>query len=132
MTEIHIDKATNAQLDYAVAVAQGWFLTGKSKDYWHNGNHVVYGLNDSCIGASYKPTTNQAQCFDLIAKFKILCEWNAESGDSIPDYTDEWYCNIYGSGFFYTDESLSIAAVKALLLAKFPDGKIPVFNDNIK
>ena len=122
MTKIHIDKATNTQLDYAAAVAQEIeaIITGGAcviKQGFYSAEEI------------YNPTGDQAQCFDLIQQFKILCSWNQESGDSEPDYLDMWYCNVYGSYFFDTDASLNIAAVKAFLLSVYPDGMIETVNE---
>jgi hypothetical protein len=127
MTEIHIDSATNGQLDYAVAVAMGWTDNNDWSIPMFNCNGD-FGL-DSIPKQGWKPTTDQAQCFDLIQKFKVMCEWNAESGDSKPAYLDMWYCNVYKCCFFDTNESLNIAVVKAVLLSKFPNCMIPTKED---
>jgi Protein of unknown function (DUF2591) len=74
MVKIHIDQATNAQLDYAVAVAQGWIAELSLKD------NVLAKKSQYECRVCYSPTTNQAQCGELIDKFKIATDW----------VSDEW------------------------------------------
>jgi len=60
MTEIDIDSATNGRLDYAMAVAQGWFF---DKNMWcrkPTSSELIERI--MIIGDYYHPTTDQAQC----------------------------------------------------------------------
>lgn len=122
--KIHIDQATNEQLDYAVAVAKECFssveITGGAcivKDGFYQPEYV------------YNPTANQLQCGELIDEFEICCNYlGVMSG---------WECRLFSSmtnlrviatecGAFCRDNSRLIAACKAFLLSVYPDGMIPV------
>lgn len=111
MAKIHIDEATVEELNYAVAVAQEF-------DVYLEDGKVMLRWND-VFSEHYHPTTSQAQCFDLILKFKVSCTWNQESGDSSPNYLNQWYCTAQDSVFYDYNESLNIAVIKAILLHVF-------------
>lgn len=123
MAKIKIDDATNEQLDYAVAVAQGWreffiddfVLDDKSNVAWTESicpGRLRYSL------ASYKPTTDQAQCGELIDEFMIGLQ-STKLGD--------WFTDFSG---YMEGESRLILACKAFLYSKCPDGIIEVQGDN--
>jgi len=120
VSKINLDDATNEQLDYAVGIAQ-WELLPVQKHF--NERAFKKENGDVLLVSQYHPTSSQAQCFDLIQRHKVLCEWNAESGDSS---LDMWYCGVYESCFFDINESLNLAVVKAVLLSKYQDGIIPI------
>ena len=113
MAKKHIDQATNEQIDYAVAVAQGWKF---NESEWSdkNGETIIHFFE------KYHPTTDQAQCGKLIDKFRINCEANAFSAFSI------WKCFIYSQNKKIVNESRLVAACKAFLWSKYPDGMIPI------
>ncbi len=109
-----IDNATPAQLDYAVAVAQGF-------EARITGGACVIKRGFYSIEEVYAPATDQAQCGELIDTFGIATKpklsknkiWIAES-----------------IGWWEVEhESRLIAAVKAFLWSKYPDGLIEVQDD---
>jgi hypothetical protein len=63
--KIRIDKTTNDQLNYAVAVAQGW------KARIHPELKVQAMIEHRPWWDSYYPTTSQQQCGKLIDDFNI-------------------------------------------------------------
>jgi hypothetical protein len=112
MTEIRIEEATNAQLDYAVAVAQSeeWKAKNLNTD-WRNNNFIF---------SDYHPTTNQAQCGELIDEFKISTHFG----------NDLWLAKCYEKDAFVPcEKSRLVAACKAYLWSVYPDGMIEVEND---
>ena len=107
MAKIHIDKATNKQLDYAAAVALGWKKRKfKPAPMWAE-NGILRCWDD------YEPTTDQAQCGDLIDKHGI----STELKDGL------WTARLTQ---YDKDKSRLVAAVKAFLWSKYPDGMIEV------
>ena len=126
MANIKIDDATNAQLDYAAAVGQGWVLRtfGDLEDVekslgmgemfiWTKGKEVLYSLH------LYRPTTDQLHGGELIDNFKITTDFERIDG--------ECGAKVAGVTMLYVfDKSKLIAAVKAFLWSKHPDGMIPI------
>jgi len=128
MNKVHIDEATNTQLDYAAAVGQEMYNPEERQlDYIFTdkktGKKILF-----CNGEVYHPTTDQTQCGELIDKFKICCIYlGMMSG---------WEARLYsemtnlkeinsGTGVFAQHESRLIAAVKAFLWSIYPGGMIP-------
>lgn len=132
MANIKIDDATNKQLDYAVAVAQGWVLktfgdldnTEKSLGMgtmfiWVKGKEVLYSLH------LYRPTADQAQCMSLMIESKMTSKFIDKPGFA---HHEHYYCrcNGYEDRSAGIDKNLMIGACKAFLWSKHPDGMIPI------
>ena len=111
MAKIHIDQATITQLDYAVAVAKN--LTAKMA---YDGSFCL--IVDDGKHESYSPTIDQKQCGELIDDYKI----------SLFPCDVEWAAGIDSIVVCY-DKSRLVAACKAFLWSKYPDGMIPVQAD---
>jgi len=110
MDKIHIDNASNEQLNYAVAVAQGWIKKGDSAQFWGlaENKQWIFPIK------MYSPTTSQAQCGMLIDAFKIGLQ---------PTKLDDWFSDFAG---YVEHESRLIVACKSFLMSVYPDGLIPV------
>lgn len=122
MNKIHIDKATNTQIDYAVAVAQGWTITHRKASfpcgYFLNedGHSMRIDKTLSLISpANYHPTINQSQCGELIDNFKINILFKNNLCECFIGYETPRY-----------DKYRLVAACKAFLWSKYPDGMIPI------
>jgi len=63
MTKIKIKDATKKQLDYAAAMAHEWIKDGET---WRDPN-TRESIFDCFV--PYRPTTNQAQCGELLDEF---------------------------------------------------------------
>lgn len=127
MNKIHIEQATNEQLNYAVASALGLEL----RNTWRGIEWVKKGTNldGTDIGCFFRddfsPTTDQEQCGGLlIDKLDIATKkhpnglWQAEiySGVSLKTYLRIGEC---------FDKIRLVAACKAYLWSVYPDGLIP-------
>ena len=117
MPKIHIDEATNEQLDYAVAVAQEFDVYLEDGKVMRRWNDVFY--------EHYHPTTSQAQCFDLIQKFKVCVGYFQDENESY------WRTRIKRNTTVLLDfvsrcESLNIAVVKAVLFSVYRDEMIEI------
>lgn len=115
MPKKHIDSLSLTEIDYAVAVAQGWKAGGNGVFAWHDRGFHKYHVKD------YHPTTNQAQCGELIDEFKISVTHS--------DLSKSWtaYLKDSKSGFQKdSNKSRLVAACKAFLWSKHPDGMIEV------
>jgi hypothetical protein len=112
MAKIHIDEATNEQLDYAAAVAQEWHKEGGN---WCDRDCQFKGYVDN-----YHPTTNQAQCGDLIDGKKINIRWNVGNCET---WTGIDHAENRTRVFSH---SKMIAVVKSFLWAVYPDGMIEI------
>lgn len=76
---------TNEQLDHYAALAQGWELD-RCNRYW------VTMTDHSIKVSQYSPTTNGAQCFELIEKFDInVGRFSDREGE-------EWYAFVDCAG----------------------------------
>jgi len=125
MAKIHIEQATNEQLDYAVAVAQWWAI-----GYFHGIAMWDVSNNESiCAVKDYCPTTNQAQCGELIDEHGI---WTAKNpnGQWLAEFFNYSGGNKCRRIAKCNDKSRLIAAVKAFLWSKYPDGMIEVQDAN--
>ena len=127
MAKIKIEDATNAQLDYAVAVALGWDvkihngMEIKINGRWDSENKGKVLVHTKEIKSEgwwclYSPTSDQAQCGVLIDEFKISARFD----------NGFWYETTYHSAGFVSDRSRLVAAVKAFIWSKNPDGMIGV------
>jgi hypothetical protein len=114
MAKIKIDDATNKQIDYAAAIAQGFDIKINRNDVY-----VPVSIpNSKQQFTRYHPTTDQSQCGELIDKFRI------STNASI--LNDEVWTAQVKFKRLVTDKSRLIAAVKAFLYSVHPDGMIGV------
>jgi hypothetical protein len=114
MTEIHIDSATNGQLDYAVAVALGF-------EARITGGACVIKRGFYSIEEVYNPTADQEHGGELIDEFKICTRF--ENG-----YWSAWFLD--KEKLCETDDKIRLlAACKAFLWSKFTSGMIPTKED---
>lgn len=124
---VEIKNATLEQLDYAVAVAQGWSV----KDF--NAQHLGViktwddGKDENCFIADYHPTTDQSQAGDLKTKYLVetyphrIATLKGWAGKVITDN---------GRAFIATEcETWMVAVVKAVLYSVYKDGVITVMGD---
>jgi hypothetical protein len=116
MAKIKIEDATNAQLDYAAALVQGWILRGYFKNEWHDTKGCQTHNQSFRANKEYHPTTDQAQCGALIDAFEINCMISDSKTWDCWKITHETA----------NDKSRLVAAVKAFLWSKNQDGMIDV------
>lgn len=115
----HIDELKLHEINHAVAIAQGWKYLDDSDGL--RAEYAIKNSTDCYIASEYQPTTNQAQCGELMDKVGI----NTRKRYFSPTKSD-WSADIRGE-FLQADESRLIAACKAFLWSVYPpDGMVEI------